>query len=154
MVLPQSGSVLVSLSYFVTKDHTDAWGLGHNLCPWGCLKDMLPLGLCWYEWPLLSPRAAAKGHVWIRDPSAAESRVMPMSLVTTDYYYGDGHGLVSHLRPCWCSKVMLCQVPYWSEWPVLPQQSWWCLGPTAAKDHACAHGPAAAGVCDNVHGPC
>lgn len=42
MILPQQGSVLMSVAHAATKDHTDAQGLGHNWWP------------CWYPRAMLS----------------------------------------------------------------------------------------------------
>lgn len=55
VVLPQPVSILMSTAHVVTKDHIDAWGLDHNLWPWGYLRTVRPPETCWSERPVLSP---------------------------------------------------------------------------------------------------
>lgn len=80
MTLWHLESVLMSVAHVVTRGHTDACGLGYNLCVCWCLKIMppgtcqselslLPYGAIVLSWPRLLPRDIS-GPVALQYPSS------------------------------------------------------------------------------------
>lgn len=109
VVLPQSGSVLLSMVTVATKDHIDARGrLGHNLWPWWYLRAVQPPGTCWSERPVLSPRvivlscgpglllSATSGSVDLQQPGSELISMTPFTIQG----HADGQGLVCRLKLC------------------------------------------------------
>lgn len=105
------------------------------------------------SWCSLGQGCYWRPHLRPMDLLQPGSKLMSMAPVITEGC-ADAWVLVSHLRPCWFSRVMLLPGPYWSVWPMLPPRPWWQPGPSCCQGHVWVHGSAAAGACVVVYGLC
>lgn len=95
-VLPQPGTMLMSVVPVTIKGSSETWGLDQNPRSCWCLKVMQPPWPYGFEYPAqqrkaITMQAAAWGHVWVHSPDAA--------MVCVDI-----HGSWYHARPSKCLR--------------------------------------------------
>ena len=119
MVLLQSGSVLISMTYIYTKGHKDAQDLGHHLGllvseghPTAGDKPISVACVVTQGYGDVEAKARAEFHVSVYGPwSYLGSELVSMVPVTIKGL-ADAWSMVSHLRPCCCLRALLPSRPY------------------------------------------
>lgn len=113
VVLPWPGSALMSMAQIATKGYIDACGLCYNLWPCWHLKRAMLLPGSWQSgWPELPHKVMMSSGqgCWLGPQQQPGTELIFMVPISTEPC-ADAQVLDSHLRPCWCLRVLLLQGP-------------------------------------------